>query len=111
MSDEIEKEYPFNAGDPEEVARQAAKAARFKIAKSQVLSELMGTVAGRAWVYDLLVFCNVFGNPFVQGSADGTAFGLGQQNVGKMILDEINTAAPERYLPMLREARQRDQQQ
>jgi len=104
---EIEREEPFNAADPTEVEKQTKKAARFRNARAQVLTNLMSTVEGRAWVYDLLAFCDVFGNPFIQGSVDGTAFNLGQQNVGKMILDEINAAAPDRYIPMIREAKQR----
>lgn len=104
---DIEREQPYNAGDPEEVAKQAARAARFKIARAEVLTNIMGTVAGRAWVHDLLVFCSIYGDPVIPGDTHLTYRNLGMQNVGKMILDEINTAAPERYLPMLREAKQR----
>lgn len=107
MVKDIEKEGPYDASDPEAVEKQVRKQMRFQAERAQVLTNLMSTVAGRAWVHDLLVFCNVFGNPFIQGSFDGTAFNLGMQNVGKKMLDEVNEAAPDRYLPMLREARQR----
>lgn len=107
MDRDILKDEPYDASDIEAVEKARKRIERVEADKAMVVTNIMATVAGRAWVYDLLVFCNVFGNPFLQGSPDGTAFNLGQQNIGKILLDAINIAAPDRYMPMLREANQR----
>lgn len=104
----IDKDLPFDASNPEAVAKQAKRSERFNLERAEVLKNVMSSVAGRAWAYEFLTFCNIFGNPFVPGASDSTSFNLGMQNVGKKLLDEINNAAPERYMPMLREAKQRE---
>lgn len=103
-----DKNNSFDASDPDQVERQAKKAARFQSERAEVLTNIMSSAAGRAWVYDLLAFCNSFGNPIIPGDTHLTYAHIGMQNVGKMLLDQINTAAPDRYLPMLREARSRE---
>jgi hypothetical protein len=45
----------------------------------------------------------IYGNPFVPGQADTTAFNLGMANVGKRIMGDILKAAPEQYLKMCKE--------
>lgn len=100
--------HKYDASNPASVEQQSKKIARFQAELGQVLTNIMSSVPGRAWVYDLLAFCNAFGNPIIPGDTHLTYTNLGMQNVGKMLLDQINTAAPDRYLPMLREARQRE---
>lgn len=69
----------------------------------QVVQDLLHTPQGRAWFYRRLDECNMFGDPFVQGSSDGTAYMLGRQSIGKMLWLEAEGAAAELVLLMKRE--------
>lgn len=103
----VEQTELFNAEDPK-AQREKKKRRLYREGQNRdVIKDLLATTQGRAWMSELLVFCDVMGNPFVQGSGDGTAFNLGMQNVGKMLLDQIFESAPEKYALMLREAKKR----
>ena len=98
-------ERPFDASDPDQVNFARIKAGRKHTERLRVVRALMENKECRAWLYELLAFCNIGGSPFVQGQPDATAFKLGQQNVGLMILSDINSSAPELYMTMISEGR------
>lgn len=97
----------FNADDPKAIKEKRKRRQYREGQNKNVITDIMATTQGRAWLGEILIFCDVMGNAHVQGSADGTAFNLGMQNVGKMILDQIFEAVPEKYAQMLREAKKR----
>ena len=98
-------ERSFDASDPDQVNFARIKAGRKNTERLRVVRALMENKECRGWLYDLLAFCNVGSSAFVQGAADSTAFKLGQQNVGLMILADINAAAPELYMQMITEGK------
>lgn len=72
-------------------------------ADDTVLRNLMGEPAGRAWMYRLLIRCHIYGSVFVGGEPDTTAYRIGEENIGKRFLAELQRATPELYLTMLAE--------
>ncbi len=95
----------YNADDKEQVA-EARKQAEFDGAlKLDVVRGIMQTPAGRKWIYSILERCHIYGNPFVPGASDSTAFNLGEANIGRIFLADVQEAASELYLTMLKEAK------
>lgn len=97
---------PFNASDPQQVSNARKKAGRYKQRRLDVVKSIMEHRDGRKWFYDLLVSCSVFGNPLVPGDPHYTYFRIGEQNVGKRLLQDINDAAPDKYMEMIKESRE-----
>lgn len=95
----------YNADDPKQVAA-AVKQAEFDNAlKLDVVRSIMETPSGRKWIYSILERCHIYGNPFVPGQSDSTAFHLGEANIGRIFLADVQEAASEFYLTMLKEAK------
>lgn len=95
----------YDANDEKQV-KKARKQAEFdKGLELSVINGLMQTAAGRRWIYGKLDRCHIYGNPFVEGSPDKTAFNLGEANVGRMFLADVQEAASAEYLLMLQEAK------
>ncbi len=95
----------YNANDEKQV-RKAKKEAQFNDAlKLDVVRNVMQTAAGRRWLYGILDMCYIYGNPFAPGQGDVTAFNLGQANIGKILLVDIQMATPDLYLTMIQEAK------
>lgn len=102
---EEENERPYDASDPQAVNLARKKSSRRTADRLEMVKAMMELPRGREWMYNLLDSCFIFGNPFVPGQPDSTAFNLGMANVGKRILQDINTAAPDQYMLMLKEAK------
>ncbi len=95
----------YNADDPKQI-KKAKKKAEFNDAlKLDVIRGVMSTPAGRWWVYGFLDSCFIYGNPFVPGEPDTTAFNLGAANIGKILLADVQVACPDLYLTMINEAK------
>ncbi len=95
----------YNADDPNQV-KKAKKEAKFDRAlELSVVKDIMRTPAGRKWMYGKLERCHIYGNPFVPGESDSTAFNLGEANIGRMLLSDVQEVAAEDYLVMLKEAK------
>lgn len=97
-------EQPYDASDPVQVNAARKKAGRKKRELLNFVAAVMEQKPGRAWMHDLLVFCHVFESPFVMGHPDGTAFRLGEQNIGLKLTADIQAAAPKEYVLMCEEA-------
>lgn len=92
----------YDTSDKEAVNKVRKKSARTRATRLEFVAAAMTTEQGRAWFYDLLVRCRVVSTPYVENS-DKTIFNLGQQNVGLMVLDDIQTAASDNYVLMITE--------
>lgn len=96
-------EKPYDASDPKAVNNARKKAGRKKASELEVVRTIMSTTQGRAWMYSLLESCFIFGNQFVAGMPDSTAYNCGMSNVGKRIMQDIMKSAPDLYLKMCKE--------
>lgn len=94
----------ISAGDRKSV-RQAEKLARkTEAARQAVVRNIMSTIEGREWMWNLLSGCSVFSSTYVIGAADATAFNEGSRAVGLRLLADIMTACPDAYIEAQREA-------
>lgn len=98
---------PYNTADPAQVNAARKKGARLRWERLNVVSSLMDLKEGRAWMYGLLENCHVFSTSFVQGDQFATAFKEGERNHGLRLLADIMDAAPDRYVDMCKEGRER----
>jgi hypothetical protein len=99
-------ETPFDTSDPQQVNAARKKSARLERENLEFVKKMMADRNGRAWIYKILLACHLGGNPFVPGMADSTAYKLGEMNIGNLIRMDIESAAPEQWVTMLREARE-----
>ena len=93
----------YDASDRKSI-RKAEKASRLADrARQEVIVNLMSTTFGRAWLWDLLSSCHVFGQTF---SPDPlmTAFSEGRRSVGLALLADVMLACPDQYITAAREA-------
>ena len=95
----------YDAGDPDHVQREKRRLGRLaKARKDFIAQSLMGTRAGRAYIWELLTFCHVFRTSIVAGDPYATHVQEGERNVGLKLLADINRDAPEAYRTMVEEA-------
>lgn len=111
MSDQIKVieaednlEQPYDTSDTEQVVRAKKRSARTRADRLEFVRAAMSHEQGRAWFYDLLNKCKVINTPFTDDPYR-TAFKCGEQNIGLQVLSDIQDAAPELYIVMVKEAR------
>lgn len=85
----------------EENAKRAA--GRQRKDDMDVLRMLMRKPTGRDWMYRFLEECHIYGNPALFDNVPGTFFNLGEQNVGKKLLVQLEAASLDLYMTMKRE--------
>lgn len=113
MTEEQEVQAPedesdsYDTSDKEAVNKAKKKASRTKADRLKFIRAAMSHPEGRAWFNDLLIFCRIFSSPF-DIDPHRTAFLCGQANVGIRILSDIQEAAPEFYLAMVIEGKERE---
>lgn len=104
-------EPPFDANDPEIVAKAEKKSARDKRKKLRVVASIMSSPEGRAWMYDLLgLQCHIFSENPMRETPERNGRFEGERGIGLRVLAEIMTAAPEMFWKMRSEALKREQQ-
>lgn len=103
---ESQSEY-FDAGDKKKVNERNSRLGREKENEQNFIKTIMSLPEGRKWIYNLLEICKVFGNPVILGDPYATHFNIGEQNVGKKLLQDINDCASEQYTLMIKEANDR----
>lgn len=110
MSDKIEntvaedtEEKPYDASDPVAVTDARKKSGRKKVDRLRVVQAIMELKDGRAWMYELLSRCHIFGNPMVPNDPYSTAFNIGESNIGRLIMSDVVECAPTEYLSMCEE--------
>lgn len=96
-------ETPYDASDPKQVNNARKKSSKKLADRLRVVEALMQHPEGRRWIYEMLQWCHIYGNPVVSNDTHGTYFNLGQENVGKRLLADVVTAAPDNYLKMIEE--------
>lgn len=95
----------YDANDEKQIKAARKKAATTDALKLDTIRTIMSTPHGRQWIYGILERCHIYGNPFVPGQSDSTAFNLGEANIGRIFLADVQEAASELYLTMLQEAK------
>lgn len=93
---------PYNAADPEQVNDARKRSGRRKSKSLEFVEAMMKLKEGREWLWDMMGQCNIFGNPLVKGDTHETYFQLGQQDIGKRILSQVQ-AFPELYVQACKE--------
>ncbi len=97
----------YDTSDPESVNKARKKSSRTRATRLEFVAAAMTTMQGRAWFYDLLNRCYIFRTPFMSGDMHSTAFRCGENNIGLQILSDIQDSAPELYITMIKEAKER----
>lgn len=92
----------YDTSDKEQVNKARKKSARTRADRLEFVKAALEHEQGRAWFYDILLVCHVFKNSFDQDPYI-TAFKSGEQNIGLRILDDIQTANPDKYIIMISE--------
>lgn len=69
------------------------------------MAMLLSTRPGRRFVWSLMADCGIFRSSF-DNSGSVTAFNEGRREIGLRVLADVNEAAPEQYLVMLRESQE-----
>lgn len=93
-----------NAADRKSIRAAEKAASAVADRRAAVTRNIMSTVEGREWMWDVLSSCHVFGQTFVPGSPDITAFSEGQRAVGLRLLADILNHCPDAYIEAQREA-------
>lgn len=96
----------YNASDKKQIAKARKKSELNDALKFDVIKDVMSSAAGRKWIFGLLESAHIFHTSFVQGLPDRSTFNEGERNHGLMMLADIQSAAPESYLHMIREAKE-----
>lgn len=101
---ENEVEIPYDASDPKQVNTARKKASRKLSEKLEFVKAMMELTQGRKYLWDIMFACDVFGNPVGIDPYD-TYWKLGKQNMGKLILMDVQTF-PDLYVKMVAENKQ-----
>lgn len=75
--------------------------------RALVITDIMSTKSGRAYIWEKLETCHCFHQSFIPGQADSTAFNEGARSVGLAILADILTSCPDSYILAQRESNER----
>ncbi len=102
MSEPVEPDEEFNAGDKASVKRKKMASERLAREKKALLESIMQFQQGRRWIKELLVACHCFQTSFSKNALE-MAFAEGQRNIGLQLLADITASCPEQYVVMLQE--------
>lgn len=102
MSD-VDIEKPADLSDPASVKERGRKVKIVAAGHRLVIRQIMSSVEGRAWIWNLLSRCHVYSTSF-SSNALSMAFQEGERNIGLIINAEV-TAKPlyELYQQMVKE--------
>lgn len=95
----------YDANDAQHVKKARKQAEIDDAMRFDVIRNVMSTLPGRKWIYELLQRCHCYSTSFVQGSPDASAFREGERNIGLQLLVDVQMGASESYLVMLKEAK------
>lgn len=96
----------YNAASPGQVAKAKRAADRTREEELLDVRYLLDSKQGRRFLWRYLEQCGIFRTSFTGNSQ--TFFNEGKRNIGLMLMSDITEANPERYLDMMREAKERD---
>lgn len=107
LPDEEPTNSGYDASNHRAVNVANQQAARKRSNKEEVIRALMDQDKCREWLYDLLERCHIFSTPYRQNPYD-TAFNAGEQNIGNIILADLSSIAPTKYVELCREGYERN---
>lgn len=96
----------FNASDPKDVKDRNRDIRIAEKRRSEMVGAIMDLPHGREYFFELLEFCKIGHSPFASNALI-MAHSCGEMNVGLKIQADLLSAAPEQYLKMLEEAKER----
>jgi hypothetical protein len=93
-----------NAADPDQVQQAKEISESLNDRRINDIREVLSTKRGRRFFWRYLEICGIFKT----SNADSSQifFNEGMRNVGLMLLADVNEAAPDAYLLMLRESQE-----
>jgi hypothetical protein len=99
-------EEPLDLSDERHVRQRSRNVKARENTQAQVLRNLMASIDGREWMYELLALCHVYQTSF---SADALwmAKAEGERTIGLQLIGQIQVSCPEAYLQMMKEAAER----
>lgn len=92
-----------NAGDRKAIRRKEKEARQAERAREDVVRNLMSTMQGREFVWNILEDCRIFSSTF-NGDALQSAFNEGRRSAGLALLAAIMQSCPDQYIAAQREA-------
>jgi hypothetical protein len=95
-----------NASDRKSIRRKEKAARLAEVSRAAVITEVMSTIQGRQWLWDLLGNCHIFSTTF-NPEPSISAFQEGQRNVGLFLLADIMAHCPDQYIQAMRESNER----
>lgn len=96
----------YNAAERSHVRKAEKEAERAEAERAEIITNLMSTTPGRAWVLHLLEAAHIFTTSFDR-DAIAMAFAEGERNHGLILLNDIHQHCPDQYILMLRESNER----
>lgn len=94
-------------GNPVDVSRTKRRSDTRQRGIDNALKAMMEHKETRAWLHSLLSFCRLYESNFAT-SGLVMAHSEGQRNVGLMVLADIMRVAPQQYVLMLEENKEKD---
>jgi len=94
-----------NAADPEQVERAKQKSESLNDQRINDVREILSTVRGRRFYWRYLEICGIFRTS--NSDSSQIFFNEGMRNIGLQLLADLNEAAPDAYLLMLQESKEK----
>ena len=105
----MDNKVPSDAGDAQQVKARAKAAELRRQREAEELRVLLGTAGGRAFVWRLLGYCNLYKpSPF---DAQASARFEGRRDIGIWVRDEVLTSDARAYNLMRSEAQRREEEE
>lgn len=111
----VDDELSPDAADEVAISNERRAEKRREREDAKVVAAILATREGRSWLYRRLEVCHIFGASVDLGSMHrpsdplATYFALGEENIGKRLMAEAQSAASALYLKMIEEARAEEQ--
>lgn len=93
----------YNASDTRMIRAAQKRSKTDRALDDGVLTMIMTTPNGRAWMWRLIARCHAFKTPYT-GDDAATNFQLGEQNIGLELIADLLRACPDQFIFMMREA-------
>lgn len=106
MSEARDDDVPLDLGDPRHVKERARNAKARENIRATVLRNVMASIDGREWIFELLQLCHVYETSWSPDPLRMAA-NEGERNVGLQLIGQIQVCCPEAYLQMMKEAKDR----
>ncbi len=93
--------------DPSVQAKLTRRSKDEEVRRRNFINGAMRSEEGKAFFWDMLERCNVFGNCFAPENPALTNFKLGERNVGLMLFAEITQASETNVMELMRYGQRR----